>query len=235
MNFGGQQSAFIDNNIFGANEDPATAQQINGKQLTVGGDTGAASQLYLVSSATGALPTSLLPSGVSFCQCQFTQWGYWGGDLLTGNPTNDLLSRVDHGHINFWVAGVPTPAGDLNSLASQSAVGTYTGAAIGSVFNAGSNYVAAGGFNGTYNFGPQTGTLTISNFDGKSFSTGTTPVKLPLNGANYTFPVAQTGLAGTISGSFFGANAKETGGNFAVHTTLGPTYIASGIFTGSKP
>jgi hypothetical protein len=234
MKFGGQNSVFIDDNIFGAFEDNNTPQQINGKQLTVGGDTGAASQLYLVSSATGALPTSLLPSGVSFCQCQFTQWGYWGGDLLTGNPTNDLVSRVDHGHINFWVAGVPTTAGDLTTLASQSAVGTYTGAAIGSVFNGSANYVAAGGFAGTYNFGPQTGTLTISNFDGKSFSTGATPAKLPLTGANYTVTVAQTGLAGTISGSFFGPKAAETGGNFAVHTTLGPTYIASGIFAGKQ-
>jgi hypothetical protein len=236
INFGGQQSVFVDDNIFGAFENKDIPQQINGQQLTVGGDTTQASQLYLVSSATAALPTSLLPSGASFCQCQFLQWGYWGGDLLTGNPTNDLISRVDHGHINFWVAGVPTSVGDLNTLASQSATGTYSGAAIGSVFNGAtaSNYVAAGGFTGTYNFGPQTGTLTISNFDGNSFSTGTRPVRLPLTGANYTFNVANPGLAGTINGSFFGPKAAETGGNFAVHSTLGPTYIASGIFAGKQ-
>jgi hypothetical protein len=239
MNFGGQNSVFVDDNIFGATEDKATPQQINGKQLTVAGDTTQGGQLYLVSSATAALPTSLLPSGASFCQCQFLQWGYWGGDLLTGNVTNDLISRVDHGHINFWVAGVPTSVGDLNTLTSQSATGIYTGAAIGSVYNGAtaSNYVAAGGFLGTYNFGPQTGTLTISNFDGNSFSTGTKPVKLPLTGANYTFTLAPTAtapIAGTINGSFFGPKAAETGGNFAVHTTLGPTYIASGIFAGKQ-
>ncbi len=132
MNFGGQQSVFVDDSIFGAFEDPATPQQM---QLTGGGNTTPTGQLYLVSSATAALPTSLLPSGASFCQCQYLQWGYWGGDLRTGNPTNDLISRVDHGHINFWVAGVPTSVGDLNTLASQSATGTYSGAAIGSVFN----------------------------------------------------------------------------------------------------
>jgi len=239
MNFGGQQSVFVDDNILGAFEDKATPQQINGLQLTVGGDTTQASQLYLVSSGTATLPTSLLPSGASFCQCKFLQWGYWGGDLLTGNPTTDLVSRVDHGHINFWVGGVPTSVGDLGTLASEAATGTYTGAAIGSVYNGAtaSNYVAAGGFVGTYNFGPQTGTLTISNFDGNSLSTGAKPVKLPLTGANYTFTLAPTATApitGTINGSFFGPKAAETGGNFAVHTTLGPTYIASGIFAGKQ-
>ncbi len=215
--------AFADNN---------TPQQINGQQLVVGGDPSQASQLHLVNSPTAALPTALLPSGVSFCQCQYLQWGYRGGDRLTGNSSNDLISPIDHGPITFWVVGVATPVGDLSTLASQSATGTYTGHAIGSVLNNGSSYVAAGGFNGTYNFGPQTGTLTISNFDGKSFGTGTTPVKLPLNGANYTFNIAQTGVAGTINGSFYGPKAVETGGNFAVHMTLGPTYIASGIFAG---
>ena len=233
MNFGGQQSVFIDDNIFGASEDRATPQQINGQPLTVGGDTTQASQLYLVSSATAALPTSLLPSGAAFCQCQFLQWGYWGGDLLTGNPTNDLVSRVDHGHINFWLAGVPTSVGDLNTLASQSATGTYSGAAIGSVFNGAtaSNYVAAGGFNGTYNFGTQIGTMAITNFDGHSFST---TGKAPLTSGNYTFNLASTGLAGTFNGSFFGPRAAETGGNFAIHTTAGPSYIASGIFAGKQ-
>src|SRR6266568_4789233 len=178
---------------------------------TVSGDLPSqASQLPLVNSPTAALPTALLPSGVSFCQCQYLQWGYRGGDRLTGNASNDLISPIDHGPITFWVVGVATPVGDLSTLASQSATGTYTGHAIGSVLNNGSSYVAAGGFNGTYNFGPQTGTLTISNFDGKSFGTGTIPVKLPLNGANYTFNVGQTSVAGTINGSFYG---PEGGGN----------------------
>ena len=231
MNFGGQQSAFVDDRIFGAIENADVAQQINGQQLTVGGDTSQASQLYLVSSATAALPTSLLPSGASYCQCQYLQWGYWGGDLLTGNPSNDLISRTDHGHINFWVAGVPTSAGDLTTLANQSAIGTYTGHAIGSVFNNGSNYVAAGGFTGTYNFGTQKGTMTVSNFDGKTISaTGSAP----LSGGKYSFTVSQTGVSGTINGAFFGPKAAETGGNFSVHTTLGPTYLASGIFAGKQ-
>jgi hypothetical protein len=231
MNFGGKQSVFIDDNIFGAAEDPARPQQINGQQLAVAGDTTQASRLYLVSSASATLPTSLLPSGASYCQCQYVQWGYWGGDLLTGDPSTDLVTRSDHGHINFWVAGVPTSAGDLATLASQSAVGTYTGHAIGSVSNAGSNYVAAGGFSGTYNFGTQIGTVAINNFDGKNF---TATGSAPLSNGQYTLPVSQTGVAGTINGAFFGPKAAETGGNFSIHSTVGPTYLASGIFAGKQ-
>jgi hypothetical protein len=229
MNLGGKQSAFVDDNIFGAAEDPTAPQQINGKQLVVNGDSTQASQLYLLSSATAALPTSLLPSGVSFCQCQFLQWGYWGGDLLTGNSSDSNISRIDHGHINFWVAGVPTPLNDLNTLMSQSAIGSYTGHAIGSVSNNGANYVAAGGFNGTYNFGTQTGTMAINNFDGRSF---TATGNAALSGAKYTLGVTSTGVTGTINGAFYGPNAAETGGNFAVQA--GSTYLASGIFAGKR-
>jgi FecR-like protein len=129
------------------------------------------------------------------------------------------------------IAGIPTPVSDLNTLMSQSATGSYTGAAVGLVFNNGSNYAAAGGFKGTYNFGTQSGTMAINNFDGRNF---TATGSAPLSGANYTFAVAQPGVAGTINGTFYGPKAAETGGNFAVQTTVGPTYLAAGIFAGKR-
>jgi hypothetical protein len=172
-----------------------------------------------------------LPSGVSYCQCQYLQWGYWGGDLRTGNSTDPTISRVDRGHINTWVAGVATPLNDLNTLMGQSATGTYTGHAIGSVFNNGQSYVAAGGFTGSYNFGTQTGTMAVTNFDGHNFAASGSA---PLTGANYSFAVASPGTTGTVNGTFYGPLAKETGGNFAVKTTVGPTYLASGIFAGKR-
>ncbi len=229
MNFGGTQSVFVDDNIFGAFENTAAPQQINGQPLQVDGSTKHAGQLYLVSSATATLPTALLPSGASFCQCAYLKWGYWGGDLRTDNASNNTLSRIDHGHINFWAAGTPTPAGDLNTLASQSASGTYNGAAIGSVDNAGARYVAAGGFTGTFNFGTHTGTWALNNFDGHSFSTAGTAT-----GSNYSFSGAAGGFAGSVNGSFYGPMAAETGGNFSFHTTTGPVYLASGIFAGKR-
>ncbi len=226
---GGQ--AFVDNNTFAAAESQVNPQQINGQNLVVNGSTAQAGNLYLLSSGSTALPTSLLPSGASYCQCQYLQWGYWGGTLATGDATDSNVSRVDAGNINTWVAGAVTPLTDLATLEGQGATATYAGAAIGSVFNNGASYVAAGGFNGTYNFGTQSGTMTINNFDNNTF---TASGKAPLTGGNYTFAATGAGLTGTINGSFYGPMAAETGGNFAFQKTSGTPYLASGTFAGKQ-
>ncbi len=218
--------AFVDDRTFAALESAANPQQatING---TPGQPTG---QLYLASNGVASPPASLLPAGAAYCDCKFLQWGYWGGELTTPSTTGGA-PRIDRGHINTWVAGVPTPLSDLGTLQAKSASATYTGHAIGSVFNNGASYIAAGGFNGSYNFGTHIGTMAVSNFDGHSFAaTGSAP----LNGANYSFPVNSPGISGAINGTFYGPNAAETGGNFAVRTTIGPTYLASGIYAGKQ-
>ena len=218
--------AFVDDRTFAALESAANPQQV-----TINGATSQPTgQLYLASSGVAAPPASLLPSGASYCACRYLQWGYWGGDLTTASATGGA-PRIDLGHINTWVAGVPTPLGDLGTLQANSATATYTGHAIGSVFNNGASYIAAGGFNGTYNFGTQVGTMAVTNFDGHSFAaTG----HAPLNGANYSFGISSPGIAGAINGTFYGPNAAETGGNFAVRTLIGPTYLASGVFAGKQ-
>jgi hypothetical protein len=209
------QSAFVDDNTFAAIENP-----------TLQSGTG----YFASSGAAGAPPTSLLPPGASFCQCQFLQWGYWGGDIPT-TLSESSATRIDRGNINTWVAGVATPLGDLNSLIGQSASASYTGAAIGSVFNNGASYLAAGGFTGTYNFGTQTGVMSVSNFDGRTLIARGSG---PLTGANYTFGASTPGVQGTINGTFYGPMAAETGGSFAFQTTVGQPYLASGIYAGKR-
>ena len=148
--------------------------------------------------------------------------------MTSSNPS---APRIDRGGINTCVAGIQTPQSDLNSLISQSATANYSGHAIGSVFNNGASYVAAGGFAGSYNFGTQNGTMAINNFDGRNFAVSG---RAPLTGANYTFSGTAAGVQGTVNGAFFGPNAAETGGNFAFQTTTGPSYVASGIFAGKQ-
>jgi hypothetical protein len=150
---------------------------------------------------------------------------------LTTPATGAGPTRVDAGNINTWVAGVQTPISDINSLISQSASASYAGHAIGSVFNNGASYVAAGGFNATYNFGTQTGNFAINNFDGHTFAANG---QVPLVGANYSFGVNQNGMQGAVNGAFYGPMAGNTGGNFAVQSTVGPAYMASGIYAGAK-
>jgi trimeric autotransporter adhesin len=223
------RQAFINDNLFAAFESPTANSTVNGVTVPYSNTNfpNTNPNIYMVTQ-TAAPPTSLLPNGA--CACQFLQWGYWGGEIDTP-ASGSTPARTDVGNVNFWVAGVPTSVGDLNTLAAQAATGTYTGAAIGTVFNNGSTYLASGGFTGTYSFGTQSGSFTVSNFDGHTISsTG----KAPLTGANYSFSVAQPGVAGLINGTFYGPMAAETGGNFAFHATTGPTYLASGIFAGKR-
>jgi len=224
MVFGGANSAFIDNNIYGAAE-----SQI--QPATVNGNAAQAAQLYLLSSGAAPPPTSLLPSGASYCQCQYLQWGYWGGDITTANPAG---LRVDRGGINFWTAGPVTPNPDISMLAKQGAVGNYSGHLIGSVFNGSAQYLAAGGLKASYNFGTNVGMFSVVNYDNGrfSFTAKGSPV---ISGATYKFGITNVqGLAGSINGSFYGPLAAETGGNFNFHTTTGPTYLTSGIFAAKR-
>jgi hypothetical protein len=222
-------STFIDNNNFSAVENQSTPSQVNGTNIQLNGDPTQASRIALVNGNT-VTPSSLLPNGL--CQtCQFLQWGYWTGELDTPDSTGTTVTRLDRAHINTWIAGSPTSIADIATLKGAAVIGTYSGNSIGSVFNNGQSYIASGGFNGTYNFGTQTGTLGITNFDGHSFAaTGSAP----LSGANYAYDVSTAGATGKIRGSFFGPMAAETGGSFAFQTTAGPAYIASGIFAGKR-
>jgi hypothetical protein len=121
---------------------------------------------------------------------------------------------------------------DINTLASQGAVGNYAGHLIGSVFNNGAQYVAAGGLNATYNFGTRVGSFAVNNYDGRSFAVRGTPTT---SGASYKFGITSVpGIAGSFYGSFYGPAAANTGGNFNFHSTVGPTYLTSGIFAAKR-
>jgi hypothetical protein len=113
--------------------------------------------------------------------------------------------------------------------------GTFTGNALGSVSNNGANYLAAGGFTNTYNFGTQTGTVAISNFDNRNFSGPVTAAAFAGRTSSYAGNLSGSGVTGAVQGTFFGPGAAETGGNFAVQSLPGvPTYLASGIFAGKR-
>jgi len=59
-------------------------------------------------------------------------------------------------------------AGQPTVTPATTGTGTYNGTAIGSVINNGQGYIAAGNFATSYNFGNNTGTIGISNFDGRA-------------------------------------------------------------------
>lgn len=213
------RQGYINDNLFGTLESPGGG----GSTLNSNGGT---ANIYLVTAS--AVPNALaniLPSGVTPCSCQFLQWGYWGGQLTT---TSDGNTRVDAGAINTWVAGLTTPTNQMPAVGS----GSYSGAAIGTVNTGGATYVAAGGFGLNYNFGNNTGNISITNFDNHNYTAS-------VNGTGSTYAGALTGSGvsrqGAVVGSFFGTGANaaaETGGSFNLQSTGGPSYIASGTFAG---
>jgi trimeric autotransporter adhesin len=114
LNFGRSQagttrinSTFIDDGNFSAVEDQFKPSQVNGVNIQLNGDPTQASRIGLVTSNT-VPSTSLLPAGVSYCQCQYLQWGYWTGELDTPDAAGTGVIRRDVAHINTWVAGIPT-------------------------------------------------------------------------------------------------------------------------------
>jgi hypothetical protein len=220
------RDAFIDDTRYAALESVTSASSINGNNLptTPGGDL--TPRLGMV---TSGVVNNALPNGVTPCACQYLQWGYWTGELDTPNAAQTAAARIDRAHINTWMAGIPTAAADINVLQGSSFVGNYSGHVVGSVVNNGASYVAAGGFNGSYNFGTNTGTVAINNFDGRS-------VAGAISGSSgiYVGNFATPGVTGQIQGQFFGPMAAETGGSFGIRATAGPSYIASGIFAGKR-
>ena len=216
-------STFIDDKNFAAVE---SANQISSVTPNAAAQQNAGpSQSRLAMVTSGTVPVnSLLPNGL--CQqCQFLQWGYWTGVIDTLNAAGTAVVRQDLAHINTWIAGIPA----VN--VPTTGVGTFTGNALGSVFNNGASYLASGGFTNSYNFGTQTGTVAISNFDGRNFA-GT--VQAIGNGL-YQGSLSGSALTGQAIGQFYGPGAPETGGMFGVHSPAGvPTYLASGIFAGRR-
>ncbi|HEV2302607.1 MAG TPA: FecR family protein [Stellaceae bacterium] len=214
--------AYIDDNLFAALQNPSVASQVNGNDAN-------GSSIWMLTS--DVVPSAaLLPNGVSFCQCQFLKWGYWGGAL--SSPEGET-TRIDAAHINTWVAGSqPTSVGDIATLQGSNVTGTYTGALVGTVNNNGAQYLAAGGLNATYHFATQTGNFQVVNFDGHSFAAAIPAGNL--SGSSYSFGFNTGAFAGNVNGGFFGPLAAETGGNFAFHALAGSPYLAAGIYTAKR-
>jgi hypothetical protein len=131
------------------------------------------------------------------------------------------------GKTTFVLGGMPT----VNL--PTTGVGTYSGSAFGGVYNNGASYVATGAFSASYNFGSLSGSMTISNFDGKTFGGPISGV--PGAFGQYLATLSGSGLDGVAEGLFFGRSASATGGLFAAASSLNPnSYHVFGVFAGGR-
>lgn len=258
------KSAYIDNLHYAAIESGPTSTTVkHGEGSTW---TNATSTAYLVSgdqlNVTSFFPDTFAADSNGyrpFCtNCEFLQWGAWGARVEFSNGESAEDHHVDNIHLGWWVSGEPTTVGQIDALAQTGATATYTGHAIGNVANnlSGSGwqtYVAAGNLNMTWNFGPRTGNLTISQFDtqyfggnGLSFSGAMcapgvscgTGINVaagnhfggPLSGQ---LPGGLGSLSGNAAGSFVNNGPNPAAGVIGNWNVGHNDYKAGGIFAGS--
>ena len=174
--------------------------------------------------------TNFIPSGVTLCNCEFLNWGFWGGTI---SRSGDLVERI---HLANWVAGEIQP---LSAISALSGTASYAGHVIGTVLSGSDVYQAVGGLAVSVNFDTTAVTGTVTDFDSGNFSVSGTGFS-ETNSRN-TFSGTLSGSSGTAvgrSGSYLGsfmgpssnANANM-GGHFQVS---GTDYKASGIFAATK-
>ena len=213
-------SIFIEDDGFGAGT--ATAPS------TIAG-VNVAADLFLISlDVIDAGPDFLdgLPPDQAFCFCTEARWGAWSGQIAGPGGERDVV------HFGWWTAGQFTEAA---ALAGLTGVATYDGHAIGTVFDGANLFVERGDFQLVWDFGLDTGTATIQNFDGRNFVFGDLAAA---TGAENLFAGTLTGgpagFSGRMAGAFYGPvftdGAAEVGTQFNV---AGPgDYRAVGIGVG---
>nr|WP_319491333.1 transferrin-binding protein-like solute binding protein [uncultured Desulfobacter sp.] len=155
----------------------------------------------------------------------YTTWGYWEAAYVDPASSKDYHIHVPG---SFWIAGVATPSGVLDTLIGTSFTATYTGKAQGVMF---SDTMSLTGLTGG------TSNLTID------FAASTSYGKIEFDGGVYLNleinSLTNQGFSGQIvggspsqvSGAFYGPNAEGVGGNFS-GTFSGTHYL--GIFAGDR-
>jgi hypothetical protein len=227
-------SSFIDDKIYAVADRPSdlltnTTSVTISSVTSLPGDLESRTFAVSYGTAPATFDAFFQAAGVTPCNsCEFMTWGVWGGDV----KYKPGYTAYERDRLNFatYVAGNLTSTVQLPNTGTA----TYSGHAIGNVLNGSSAYIAAGGYTNAWNFATQTGAVTISNFDGATY-TGNTA--LTSGTVNFTGPITGSGRTGAVAGSFFNAPgaagiAKGQAGTF---TVTGTGYKAGGTFVGATP
>jgi hypothetical protein len=216
------RSVFVDDEGFGAIESTQNAD--------LEGTTATDTKVYLVSGRPDS--TTLLPTGVQFCNCRDTPWGFWGGRMTAANGQfHDI-------HMGTFVAGdIPS----ASEIAAYSGTATYTGHFMGTV-GAGTSpniqtYLAVGKYQSSYNFASKTGSVTITSFDSVNYSGSINAV----TNTEHKFSGSVSSLSGPtrngiVRGAFMRANGNANGamGGEIIISQTGGGYAAVGNFVAER-
>lgn len=179
---------------------------------------------YMVSSEV--VPSNLFGGSQpnQICNaCEFMTWGWWGR-----NSVGEVPYEV---HLGNWIIGKQPE----NSAVPTSGTATYNGNAVGTVVNAGAQYIATGNLSAEMNFGTRTGKIEISGYDGRndvfgahvSFASGS-------NAVSTLTSTSMIGIATSVTGAFASNGTDPVKGIMGNFRAVDGTWSSSGIFAGSR-
>ncbi|HXF55166.1 MAG TPA: FecR domain-containing protein [Hyphomicrobiaceae bacterium] len=241
---------YIDDHLFGGiaavNEAPGIEpvtqlSTVNGSPLSKSQQAFATSKVVNGDAVIAALGAN--PKG---CVCEYTRWGFWSVDTARANPYGS--EERDRAHLMTWVAGRKSNPVDIPMVGKA----TYNGFMAGTFKNGVNEYLAAGNFSYSADFGnPAASTMSVPNLDGVAYS-GNVPFNRSTNSISGSIsgynvnpygPLQHGSATMALDGAFFRGKTdpiKDVAGRFTV--TGNPVnypagnfrYIGGGIFAGSR-
>ncbi len=195
----------------------------NGQQLT-----GHDGQMFNVPASVAAQAAAVLNNpNLTICRCEYTRWGFWTTNdqrTVNGQPAADSVIG------GTWVAGRLPDNVDIPTTGTAS----YIGHAIASINNAGNEYLAAGNFSNSVDFGARTGNVSITGLDQTNYS-GTVSA---LQSGPGTFSGMLTTTNGNrfaiLAGNFYRSPTSPVGEMGGLINLRGTNYLGSGIFAAAK-
>lgn len=177
-------------------------------------------------SAGTVAPAGIL-SGINFCACEFTRWGFWSQENSRNVSGVEYRDRIQLG---TWVAGELTSPVNVPTTGTA----TYNGHVVGSFRDGANQYVAGGQFTQVVNFGTNTGTFAIPALDNRAY-TGTISLVTgsPIYFGSVTAISGPTTSGNIIGGFMQGASGPvgETAGSI---TFSGSGYSGAATFLGKR-
>lgn len=237
---GGLNTAYLDDERYASIESYENRGQgfdgeVNDNDTGADGRNRYGFRSYLV-GAEPIPPDQAFPN-VAFCTCAYLEWGYWGGEY-NWDPDGSNAGRRERVHIGTWVAGERPSAADINGL---SGTATHSGHALGTVvLGDGSQYIAAGNYRQTFDFGTDRGSFAITGFDGRDYdngSLGRADAAHPADFASTGAATSSDGLKAKVTASFFkGGNdpVAQVGGSFTITDGGAGAYNAAGTIAADR-
>jgi len=234
------RSAYIDDSYYAAN------QTFNGGDFDEAPNdlAGGGFRSYFTSHV-GTGVEQYFPD-TDFCECAFLEWGFWGGEYrwddgtsTPDNPDDDgpNVFRRERVHMGTWVGGDLPSAAEINGLTGTA---SYSGHAIATVLlGDGTQYIEAGNYAQTWDFGNDAGSFALTEFDGRNFTGG--ELTTSSSAAHFVSSTPATdaelpGVSVNVDGSFFAAPgdpAAYVGGTVRITDDL-DAYSAIGSFAADR-